>query len=264
MNNKKLIIIALILSENYNELLNNYKSCKTFNLSVFRKLNTGNTPSNLKTLIYEVRKANGIEDLDMYHYEQSIKNQEVIIDAVDTGDVVDTGVNPTPALPEGEGEGIREEFPFLNDENCPDVLKIAVADKITAYKKHQEINDLLQKHANKEVELSEEELASLGKQAVEAHRENTELYDELLYYKEKGTFLAKHPLFWREKMQQEVELMNAEELLKYKKASELFFKRNEEDLKKSTSEERTNELKEKASIRKFKNDLVEAKLSELK
>jgi hypothetical protein len=261
-------IIVFIVNENYNELLNLYRSsAKTFNPALFRKFNTGSTPSNVKTLIYEVKKAYSVEDLDIYNYEKPTPAHPEGEEVENPNPALPEGEeeeNPTPALPEVRNLGLREEFPFLNDENCPDVLKIAVADKLTAYQKHQEANELLQKHANKEVELSEDELKFLAESAVEAHRENTTLYDELLYFKEKGTFLAKHPLFWKEKIQQEVQLMSAEELLKYKKASDTFFKRNDEYLKKSTSEERTKELQEKAAVRKYKNDLVDAKLSELK
>src|SRR5690625_1129201 len=55
-----------------------------------------------------------------------------------------------------EQKSFRDEFPFLNDKDCPEELKILAADKITAFTKVSEGRKTLKAVADKEIEMTED------------------------------------------------------------------------------------------------------------
>jgi hypothetical protein len=82
---------------------------------------------------------------------------------------------------------LRERFPFLNSPDCPDELKILVADMLTAYGAYKAAFARLQ-------ELGDEESAKAAadcETVVTEYIENREIWDELEYYKENGQILGK-------------------------------------------------------------------------
>ncbi len=96
---------------------------------------------------------------------------------------------------------LRKEFPFLNDDDCPNELKILVADRITAYHKYVEAHKVLF------VTDTIEELGELAGAVVENYLENQEIWDELNHYKENKEVLGKHPVFAQEKRKAEIMAM---------------------------------------------------------
>ncbi|HUI32013.1 MAG TPA: hypothetical protein VLY84_00220 [Dysgonamonadaceae bacterium] len=131
-----------------------------------------------------------------------------------TTNTVEAAPNPFIDAPEDVKQGIklRDEFPFLKDETCPDKFKILVSDKFTAYENfksgREEIKKLLAEGA------TEADLFELAKSVVENFELNLEIYDELNYYKEHGQILGKHPIFKEEMMQATVDAYSTKELLK--------------------------------------------------
>lgn len=83
--------------------------------------------------------------------------------------------------------GFRQKFPFLNEPDCPDELKILVADMFTAYGKYKEAIEKLSDLREEETD----EAARLCKTAVEEYLKNRDMWEELEYYKEHGTLLGK-------------------------------------------------------------------------
>lgn len=81
----------------------------------------------------------------------------------------------------------RERYPFLNSEDCPDILKILVADMFTAYGKYREA------HARLAADNSADAIAAADdcRTVVEEYLKNREIWDELNYYKENGKILGK-------------------------------------------------------------------------
>lgn len=82
---------------------------------------------------------------------------------------------------------IREKYPFLNDATCPDQLKIAVSDMISAYGRYKSAHQYLLAHQDAPAA----ECAEKCREVVEAYLENRQLWDELDYYKEHGSMLGK-------------------------------------------------------------------------
>lgn len=113
-----------------------------------------------------------------------------------------------------EQKSFRDEFPFLNDKDCPEELKILAADKITAFTKVSEGRKTLKAVADKEIEMTEEEIQALTKEITEADEENALITDEFYHYLKTKTILGNHPIFLDRKIREKVEKMTGEEKLK--------------------------------------------------
>ena len=124
--------------------------------------------------------------------------------------------------PKLDAQAIRVEFPFLNEKDCPDELKILMADKITAWNRYLGIQEYLQKIETGEVQEPAEHIAELAKEAIEYFDENQKIYDELNCYQTTGKVLGVHPIFKKLQLSREVETMTADELIKYRGSSAKF------------------------------------------
>ncbi|MCX6232728.1 MAG: hypothetical protein NTZ33_14415 [Bacteroidetes bacterium] len=93
---------------------------------------------------------------------------------------------------------LREDFPFLGNADCPNELKILVADRITAYHKYVEAHKALFDAA------SPEEIAELSAAVIDNYIENQEIWAELTHYKETGEVLGAHPIFAEQKRKAEI------------------------------------------------------------
>lgn len=83
----------------------------------------------------------------------------------------------------------REDWPFLQNPDCPTELKILATDKITAYRNYVAAHEQLFNCATLE------ECFATAKNVIENYIENRKIRSELAYYKEHGTVLGKHPIF---------------------------------------------------------------------
>lgn len=175
-----------------------YRKSPNKNPSFERAMNrSGYSKENLQQLLFELQKANDIKAVELHKPVNKVL--EVLKDDVATGDDAGTGddtavdvvVEPSADF----NKPIREEFPFLNEPNCPDEFKILVADKITAWNAYKLNHALLQKHESGEAVLSEEEAACVAKESVEMFELNQSIYEELNHYQANGEILGKHPIF---------------------------------------------------------------------
>lgn len=152
---------------------------------------------------------------------------------------------------------LREEFPFLNDVNCPNELKILVSDKITAWNTYKEAHVKIQKAIDNPI--SNEELAALGEIATTAFVANQQIYDELIHYKETGKILGKHPIYMELSIEREVSKMTPEELINFKNSSVKYLAENNKKLETAT-EVNKEKIENKINIRKIKLSYVNKKL----
>lgn len=102
---------------------------------------------------------------------------------------------------------LREEFPFLKQKDCPDVLKVLVNDMLTAY------DEFVSGHEKLLEATTEEEIKSLTETVVENYLDNREIWEELNHYKQKGETLGKHPVFAWMKRKAEIEAMKEADLV---------------------------------------------------
>lgn len=138
----------------------------------------------------------------------------------------------------------REKYPFLNSPDCPDVLKVLVADMFTSYDNYKAA------HARLQVLADDEAAAAVAdcEKAVTEYLKNREIWDELEYYLENGTILGKAAKF------REME------------AAEDYTKLSEIDLMKKLQSANVNESKHRKAVNTAKekgetNDRAEAALA---
>lgn len=153
---------------------------------------------------------------------------------------------------------LRDEFPFLNDADCPDKFKILVADKLTAYNafkdSRKEIKKLL------ELGASEESLYEMAVKAVENFELNLEIYDELNYYKEHGEILGEHPIFTEDMLTEKVAKLSTVELTKRQKNLRTYISRDSKKLDKMEAGEAKDAFEGKLNEFKHELELIDARL----
>lgn len=161
------------------------------------------------------------------------------------------------------GLKIRDEFPFLKEEDCPDELKVLVSDKLTAYQNVLDARAELFKQKDGE-SFSEEEILEHCRAAVDNFQLNQEIYDELNYYKEEKEILGKHPIFAELVLEREINAMTGAEAQKEKTNLSSRISK----AKKKAENAKTEETKEPflAEIKELehKRELVQAKLDKNK
>lgn len=158
-----------------------------------------------------------------------------------------------------ESKSIREEYPFLNDKDCPEELLIVVGKKIGAWKRYQELHAKIQ---NFDVEKDgEQALTELTAQATAEFEDNQALDLELKHYAENKEVLAAHPSLVEFRIKKEVEAMSNDELHKFVQSSKTFFSRVPKDLEKFKDDAvKIADIKKKAADRELKLTLVKNKL----
>jgi hypothetical protein len=138
---------------------------------------------------------------------------------------------------------IRETFPFLNEDNCPDILKILVADMLTSHQRYVRGHDKLFDVAHKDGDTCFRAAESV----VESYIENRTIWAELEHYQRTGNLLGEHPLFEIQRKKQFYSVMNEQERSKYiDSLRKKIWKRKEllrEDPKNSRVEKWREELK---------------------
>lgn len=184
-------------------------------------------------------------------------------DLQDENEDLKNEVETLKLAPKLDAKAIRVEFPFLNGKDCPDELKILMADKITAWNSYLIIQESIQEAENGPAKQSKEVLAILANAAIEAFDENQKIYDELNCYQTTGKILGVHPIFKRLQLSREVETMTADELIKYKASSAKYFSVNKTALakaKKAKDETKVTEIETRVDDRHHKLFLVNKKL----
>ncbi|WP_332031105.1 hypothetical protein [Kaistella sp.] len=193
----------------------------------------GYTPQKLENLKYEIKKNQGISDKEIALYVPGEEDEDEVKATAPTltpeqiqkaaeahsAEVAARTKQENPIITElltnadaQEGLKIRDEYPFLNDPNCPDVFKVLVSDKITAYKEYAK------KHAEAleaaDQGEAEEKLYELASAAVKDYQMNQDIKKELDHYRDSnGKVLGKHPALADLKLQQEVNEMTEGDLV---------------------------------------------------
>lgn len=185
------------------------KGCQLYqrfgrNKSMMHALNLqGESPSMLEKLHYQLYKISSLTEAEF----NAIMRQPVLVQKADeppppplTMDDIPEDIKKTMRL--------RDDFPFLKSPDCPDKMKILVADMLTAYDKFNADHEHLFSAAN------EEQLAELSQSVVENYLENKEIMDELIHYRDTGEILGKHEIFGRVDREKEIKEMDQPSLIK--------------------------------------------------
>lgn len=246
--------------EQFEVALRLYSNSPGKNVTYERRLIAqGCTLSGVANLKYDLQKIHFIQE---YEYEFITEGDLEVIDPVDVNEEIQQSESTTilQDISIKDSLSIREEFPFLNEKDCPNELKILVSDKITAWKKYQDLQTVL---ANEENNLTKDELGNVAAEAVALFEENQLIYEELDFYKNNGVVLGNHPVFKTISLQREVDEMSQDDLLKFNKSSPKYFSDNKKSLEAANADQ--NELlqikiKNRIHSRTEKLNLVNKKL----
>lgn len=171
-------------------------------------------------------------------------------------DQLDTARSKYAETPEPVKKMIRfrEKYSFLNSPDCPDVLKVLVADMFTSYDNYKSA------HARLQVLADDEAAAAVAdcEKVVTEYLKNREIWDELEYYRENGAILGKAA-----KLR---EIAESALLDKEMEAAEDYTQLSEIDLMKKLQSANVNESKHRKAVNTAKekgetNDRAEAALA---
>ena len=261
--------------EQFNQAFELYRKSEGKNEALERNFNAiGYTDRSLDNLLYELQKLHAITDaekvtvvvknkqLKSENEELKSINEDLESEKADlesekedledeNEDLKAENEELKSKLENQTPESIRVEFPFLNNEDCPNELKILVADKITAWNKYVAAQKAIANAHSGEAPLSNEELAKLADESVTAFGENQKIYNELNVFAETGKVLGEHPIFKKLQIEREVEVMTPDELIKYKASSAKYFTDNKKALAKA------KEAKDEVKIAEIENRVAE-------
>lgn len=213
----------------YNQLLEEYSKVATVRQVYHYQL--GYSPTKLENLKYEIKKVYQISDKEIALYipGEEVDDQQNADDTSKGGkdlgapeptaeEIAKQLAEQNPVLADlmnnpdaQEGLKLRDEYPFLNDPNCPNEFKVLVSDKITAYKNYAA------KHAETleaaDAGEAEDKLYELAKETLGNYEMNQEAKAELDFFRDtNGKILGKHPLLADLKLNQDVNEMTEAEL----------------------------------------------------
>lgn len=103
-------------------------------------------------------------------------------------------------------ERFRDKYRFLNDPDCPDILKVLVSDMFTAHGTYKEAHARLQT-------ATDEESAALCESVVESYLANREIREELDHYRDHGTILGRAAKFRLMEQEEDFTSMPGEKLM---------------------------------------------------
>lgn len=135
-----------------------------------------------------------VEELVSPEFQERVASMEEYEDKIDElTDELEEARSKYAETPEPVKKMIRfrEKYPFLNSPDCPDILKVLVADMFTAYGEYKAAHARLQA-------LGDEDSTSAAaecEKVVTEYLKNREIWEELDYYRENGTILGKAAKF---------------------------------------------------------------------
>ena len=155
-----------------------------------------------------------------------------------------------------KGLSLREKFPFLADDDCPDKLKVLVADMLTAwdnYKKaHAQLFTLTEEGKDGK-EMTNAEIYEVAKEAIDNFEKNHAIWDELNYYAEHKEVLGNHPIFADDVLKEGVKKMSDADALKRRNNLRSYISKENKKLKPSTKEDAAKKIKDK--VQKYTQEL---------
>lgn len=251
----------------------------------------GYSEQGLKNLLYDIQKLADISDVEVLNVVEvvedetkwdvfnpdlgnldpdgnqedglnpNLENQDDFLNELKQGDAPVISLEVAEGVKKDETAFLREEFPFLKDKDCPQILYVIVGKRITSYNSYKELHAKLAETNEGKVEISEEEKTQLTLDCEAAFSENQALWDELNYYNTKKEFLGKHPLFREENIKKEVDAMTQEQLVKFTASTVKYFHDQKNGLEKhKDNADKIAEINTKILDREYKLALVNSKL----
>lgn len=222
-----------------------------------RRYGSGYSAMNLSFIKYDLQKHFGITDLEITKAKEAPKASKEQLAEFDV--LFDEVVGEV--LPDKEQQTkLRADFPFLNEKDCPNELKILVADRITAYRNYKAGHQKMVDFEQGKIELTDEEKEALVNESMENFEENKLIFEELEHYQANKEILGKHPIFEDLVLAREVEAMTPDEKQSLISSTPTFLSANKKELAKEKDEEKKSAIQQKIDFRQKKLALVKASM----
>tara|TARA_R110002050_G_scaffold208996_3_gene345087 strand:- start:940 stop:2112 length:1173 start_codon:yes stop_codon:yes gene_type:complete len=145
------------------------------------------------------------------------------------------------------GLKLRERFAFLGEADCPDKLKILVADMLSAWDAFKRNHELLfhVTEGEESKEMPNEVIFELAKETIEAFQLNHAIWDELEFYNEHKEVLGNHPIFADDQLKEKVAAMSDVDLVNRQKNVRSYISKENKKLKSAKDEAATTKIKKK-------------------
>ena len=188
-----------------------------------------------------------------------------VLDMLPQGEPADVKVqNFIGQLTEEAGKGLklREEFPFLNEDDCPEKFHTLVGKMISAWNQYKERHAELNKvtREGSEVSLTDAELYTMAKEAVDKFEVNRTIWDELEYYKEHGQILGHHPIFKEDVLKNKVDALSDVKAVARQKTLRTYVSRDSKNLANAQDGESKAKIAEKLQNWNDELALIDKKL----
>lgn len=251
--------------EKYNLLLTEYKKSNSTNTRNFIIFNRGFSISNFHQLVYDLKKEFNISDVE-YHMHEMPELEEHCTScgpfhkeaAAEAENSSSDNISESNTEDEAESEPLkmREEYPFLNEENTPDEFKILVSDKIAAYHRLVKNREALQSP-----DLTQDERAIYAQNVAKDDELNDLIKQELDHFQAKGAVLGKHPIFAEYNLKKKIDKMTGPKKATRLNSIDSQIRREENALAKATKKADKTKHQKKIKDLQTEKALIEKSLS---
>lgn len=277
----KNLVLALICSteldqsEKFNKLFDLYRNHPNTNTGYVAMYNKkGFSERTLSDLIYEVKKIYSITDVDIALYEPSpeVKSEDKTdtflkdISVADPKVIVGNSTDKKEDYVYEDGIGsdlkkvnLREDFPFLNQADCPQEFHTAVGVMISAWYRHKEAHEKLLKISQKEIQATPDEITALTKESLESFAENRAIWETLTQYQATGKILNIHNLFERLFRFQELDEKTPQEMHTFLNSAKAFFTKKKKELE--ANPDRKEAIQKAVALRQEEVNYITAKMN---
>lgn len=151
----------------------------------------------------------------------------------------------------------REQFPFLNEKDCPNEFKILVSDMFAAYDLYRESHKML---ANTPGDVANEETFIWAKTTVENYLDNREMWEELEYYRENRMILGKAKIMQGLAEKNEMSALSDLDLIKQLNNAKSNVSKGKKELDNADNDQKKAKAQEKIDKWSLKKDMLEAEI----
>jgi hypothetical protein len=150
----------------------------------------GETTQTKAILVEELRKLAGITEKEISKMKR-YANTSTLNPQPSTLNPKPPSLNPQPSTLNPKPKlRIREKFPFLAKDDCPDILKVLVSDMMTTHGRYVEAHAALTATPD---DVTDEKTRRLAQDTVENFTGNRMIWKELEHYGQHGELLGEHP-----------------------------------------------------------------------
>ncbi|WP_271407313.1 hypothetical protein [Tenacibaculum soleae] len=257
--------------EQYNEAFQLYRKCSAKSLAQESFYNrAGFSPVNLKNLQYDLKKAVGVTNADIRNFNNPEKVPQKPSKTPPTNTIKVTVTSKEEVFTTAPDEvkeavKLRDQFPFLNDKDCPEEFYILVGKKLSHYNAYVAAHDKLLVNitdTNEDaspIAMTVEEVNELALMAVEDFKINQAIYAELTHYAENGKVLGEHPIFKERQLKESVDALTVEKATKRLSNLDNYIRRDTKLAEKATEESAKLKYNNKVKNWKIEQGLIKAK-----